>query len=75
MLSPLAIRFGFKVIRTPKNHASPRLKHHVFTSCWIPSPPFMLFFYTELPKATNQTILTGFQVSFDKLKESFNRFS
>ncbi len=29
MLSPLAIKFGFKVIQIHKGHDSPRLKHHV----------------------------------------------
>ncbi len=53
MLSPLAIKFGFKDIRIPKGNDSPRLKHHVLISYWVPSPPFMLFFDTELPKATN----------------------
>ena len=34
----------------------------------------MLFFYTELPKATDHNILTGFQGSFDDLQKGFNCF-
>jgi len=59
--------------RTSESDYSPCIKHQIFTSLRVPSPPSPLLFQTEFPKLSDEDIFAVFKGPFNGLYKGVNQ--